>query len=95
MKHRLIFNGLHGVITEKIEIFINTVVRTSNPAFHNTVASYGEEILDTDQPSSLRVICCGLSPTANSIYSQPPSMSGDGVLNPKYKDRHIILCGRT
>jgi hypothetical protein len=27
----LAFNGLHGVISQKIVIFITTVVRTSNP----------------------------------------------------------------
>jgi hypothetical protein len=26
------FNGLHGVITQKIELFITTAERTSNPA---------------------------------------------------------------
>jgi hypothetical protein len=30
-KLRLTFNGLHGVITRKIEIFIPTTARTSNP----------------------------------------------------------------
>jgi hypothetical protein len=30
-KRRLIFNGLHGVITQKIELFISTAVRSSNP----------------------------------------------------------------
>jgi hypothetical protein len=28
-----IFNGLHGVITQKIEFFITTAVRISNPTF--------------------------------------------------------------
>jgi hypothetical protein len=28
---RLIFNGLHGVISQTIEFFITTAVRTSNP----------------------------------------------------------------
>jgi hypothetical protein len=31
-KRRLTFNGLHGVISQKIELFITTAVRTSNPA---------------------------------------------------------------
>jgi hypothetical protein len=30
-KRRLTFNGLHGVIAQKIQIFITTGVRTSNP----------------------------------------------------------------
>jgi hypothetical protein len=34
-KHRLIFNGLHGVISQKIVLFITTAVRTSNPTKSN------------------------------------------------------------
>jgi hypothetical protein len=30
-KHQLTFNGLHGVISQKIVLFITTAVRTSNP----------------------------------------------------------------
>jgi hypothetical protein len=30
-KRRLTFNGLHGVISQKIVLFITTAVRTSNP----------------------------------------------------------------
>jgi hypothetical protein len=30
-KRRMIFNGLHGLIYQKIVLFITTVVRTSNP----------------------------------------------------------------
>jgi hypothetical protein len=30
-KRRLIFNGLHSVISQKIVLFITTVVRISNP----------------------------------------------------------------
>jgi hypothetical protein len=29
-KHLLTFNGLHGVISQKIELFITIAVRTSN-----------------------------------------------------------------
>jgi hypothetical protein len=32
-KHRLTFNGLHGVISHNIELFITAAVRTSNPAW--------------------------------------------------------------
>jgi hypothetical protein len=32
-KRRLALNGLHGVISQKIELFITTGVRTSNPTF--------------------------------------------------------------
>jgi hypothetical protein len=32
-KRRVIFNGLHGVISQKIELFIATAVRTSNPTY--------------------------------------------------------------
>jgi hypothetical protein len=31
-KRRLTFNGIHGVIAQKIALFINIAVRTSNPA---------------------------------------------------------------
>jgi hypothetical protein len=30
-KRRLKFNGLHGIISQKTELFITTGVRTSNP----------------------------------------------------------------
>jgi hypothetical protein len=30
-KHLLTFNGLHGVISQKIKLFISTALRTSNP----------------------------------------------------------------
>jgi hypothetical protein len=30
-KHRLTFNGLHSVISQKIVLFITTTLRTSNP----------------------------------------------------------------
>jgi hypothetical protein len=30
-KHRLTFNELHGVISQKIELFIATTLRTTNP----------------------------------------------------------------
>jgi hypothetical protein len=30
-KRRLTFNGIHGVMFQKVEIFIETDVRTSNP----------------------------------------------------------------
>jgi hypothetical protein len=32
-KVQLTFNGLHGVISQKIELFITTAVRTSNPTY--------------------------------------------------------------
>jgi hypothetical protein len=32
LKHHLTFNGLHGIISQKIEVFITTTVRTSNLA---------------------------------------------------------------
>jgi hypothetical protein len=32
-KHRLTFNGLHGFISQKIEIFITTAIITSNPTY--------------------------------------------------------------
>jgi hypothetical protein len=28
------FNGLHGVILQKVELFVTTAVRTSNPALY-------------------------------------------------------------
>jgi hypothetical protein len=34
LKPRLIFNGLHGVISQKIVFFITTAVRTSNPTYY-------------------------------------------------------------
>jgi hypothetical protein len=30
-KRQLTFNGLHGIISQKIELFITTAVRTSSP----------------------------------------------------------------
>jgi hypothetical protein len=30
-KRQLTFNGLHGIVSQKIEVFITTAVRTSNP----------------------------------------------------------------
>jgi hypothetical protein len=33
-KRRLIFSGLHGVISQKIEVFINIIMRTSNVTIH-------------------------------------------------------------
>jgi hypothetical protein len=30
---RMTFNGLHGVITQKIELFVTTGVKTSNPTY--------------------------------------------------------------
>jgi hypothetical protein len=32
-KRRLTFNGLHGIISQKIVLFITTAVRTSNPTW--------------------------------------------------------------
>jgi hypothetical protein len=34
-KHRLTLNGLHGVISQKMILFITTAVRTSNPIYFN------------------------------------------------------------
>jgi hypothetical protein len=31
-KHQLTFTGLHGIVSQKTELFINTAVRTSDPA---------------------------------------------------------------
>jgi hypothetical protein len=39
LKCRLTFNGLHGVITQKIEIFITTDVSTSNPTYLSMFSS--------------------------------------------------------
>jgi hypothetical protein len=36
-KHQLIFNGLHGVIYQKIVLFITTAVTTSNPIDMNFI----------------------------------------------------------
>jgi hypothetical protein len=38
-ERRLAFNGLHGVKSQKIELFITTAVRTSNRKYMN-VSSY-------------------------------------------------------
>jgi hypothetical protein len=35
----LTFNGLHGIISQKIELFISTAVRTSNPIYTYTIAA--------------------------------------------------------
>jgi hypothetical protein len=34
-KRRLTFNGLHGAISQKIELFVTTAERASNPAQRN------------------------------------------------------------
>jgi hypothetical protein len=31
LKHRLTFSGLHGVISQKVVVFISPAMRTSNP----------------------------------------------------------------
>jgi hypothetical protein len=36
-KRQLTFNGLHGIISQKTELFIITAVRTSNPAYGYSV----------------------------------------------------------
>jgi hypothetical protein len=33
LKHRFTFSVLHGIISQKIKLFITTVVRTSNPTY--------------------------------------------------------------
>jgi hypothetical protein len=37
-KRRLTFNGVHGVISQKTEVFMTTAVRTSSPACKNFLA---------------------------------------------------------
>jgi hypothetical protein len=39
LKHRLTFNGLHGVISEKLEPFITTAVIISNPTCQKSLNS--------------------------------------------------------
>jgi hypothetical protein len=46
LKRRLTFKGLHGVISQEIELFITTAVRTSNPT---TMGFDGHE--ETKNPS--------------------------------------------
>jgi hypothetical protein len=36
-KRRLKLNGLHGVISQKMMLFITTVVKTSNPTMYNLI----------------------------------------------------------
>jgi hypothetical protein len=36
---RLTFNGLHGVISQKMKLFITKAVRTSNPILHASAYS--------------------------------------------------------
>jgi hypothetical protein len=38
----LTFNGLHGVISQEIELFISTAVRTSDPTVTNVAALNGK-----------------------------------------------------
>jgi hypothetical protein len=44
-KRRLTFNGLHGVISHKIELFITTAVRTSNPIGHGKLKTDNRNFL--------------------------------------------------
>jgi hypothetical protein len=41
LKRRSNFNGLHGVISQKIERFITTAVRASNPISLNALLKAG------------------------------------------------------
>jgi hypothetical protein len=46
-KRRFTFNGLHGGISQKIELFITTAVRSSNPTFQGitcTVTSDRQQV---------------------------------------------------
>jgi hypothetical protein len=36
------FYGLHGVLSQKIELFITTAVRTSNPTSLDMLSNFGE-----------------------------------------------------
>jgi hypothetical protein len=38
-KHQLTYNALHGVISQKTEVFIITAVRTSNPTEYSAAAT--------------------------------------------------------
>jgi hypothetical protein len=40
LKHRLTFDGLHGIISHKMELFITTVVRTWNPTKCHSLRYY-------------------------------------------------------
>jgi hypothetical protein len=44
-KRRLTFNGLHGVVSQKMVLFISTAVRTSNPTTENVFKMYGSGYL--------------------------------------------------
>jgi hypothetical protein len=56
-KHRLTSNGLHGVISQKIEIFITTAVRTSNPTLIIKFNFY-REYRDVGQIYTHRLLYC-------------------------------------
>jgi hypothetical protein len=40
LKHWLTFYGLHGLICQKIELFITTIMRSSNPTLYNKSVRY-------------------------------------------------------
>jgi hypothetical protein len=44
-KRRLIFNGLHDVISEKLVLFINTALRTSNYSFADHSPASSAEVM--------------------------------------------------
>jgi hypothetical protein len=49
-KSQLTFNGLHGVISQKIELFIGTAVRTSNPIGTVFVSLSGKDFYIFQEP---------------------------------------------
>jgi hypothetical protein len=50
----LTFNGLYGVISQKIVLFIITAVRTSNPTTSVRISGLRAEILTRDVPNNLQ-----------------------------------------
>jgi hypothetical protein len=84
MKRRLTFNGLRGIICQKIELFINTAVRTSNPRnFLATVVwrnSWGRASL---WQRLIRYINIMLNSPPMWVHTNVYSISETGSLSPR------------
>jgi hypothetical protein len=56
-KRPLTFNGLHGVISQKMELFITTAVRTSNPTCLTTLIFLSSFVALDNRSSELLFTC--------------------------------------
>jgi hypothetical protein len=73
-KRRLTMNVLHGVMYQKIEFFITTAVRTSNPTFWFSVQA--PSLTTSAKSRGFRLVCvCELGAAFLSGIRSPPSFS--------------------